>query len=95
MLLVSSIIHVTQLGHLKIFVFVPFLHVCDMHAKAIYLTLPDMFSTFPFEACTSAAHNNTAFVGKELQRMKALNVLGKVSPNASSKQTPVQRQLQK
>ncbi|KAL6592834.1 hypothetical protein ACP70R_049286 [Stipagrostis hirtigluma subsp. patula] len=33
--------------------------------------------------------------GKELQRMKALNVLGKVSPNASSKQTPLQRQLQK
>ncbi|GJN35971.1 hypothetical protein PR202_gb24792 [Eleusine coracana subsp. coracana] len=33
--------------------------------------------------------------GKELQRMKALNVLGKVSPNASSKQTPLQRQFQK
>lgn len=29
--------------------------------------------------------------GKELQRMKALNVLGKVSPNASSKLTPSQR----
>ncbi|CAN6234268.1 unnamed protein product [Urochloa humidicola] len=27
--------------------------------------------------------------GKELQRMKALNVLGKVSPNASSKPTPL------
>ncbi|CAN6291613.1 unnamed protein product [Urochloa humidicola] len=33
--------------------------------------------------------------GKELQRMKALNVLGKVSPNASSKATPLQRQSQK
>ncbi|KAF8659358.1 hypothetical protein HU200_058565 [Digitaria exilis] len=33
--------------------------------------------------------------GKELQRMKALNVLGKVSPNASSKPTPLQRQSQK
>lgn len=33
--------------------------------------------------------------GKELQRMKALNVLGKVSPNASTKQSPLQRQLQK
>jgi len=33
--------------------------------------------------------------GKELQRMKALNVLGKVSPNAPSKATPLQRQSQK
>ncbi|KAL6841107.1 hypothetical protein ACP4OV_029076 [Aristida adscensionis] len=33
--------------------------------------------------------------GKELQRMKTLNVLGKVSPNASSKQTPLQQQFQK
>ncbi|KAJ1260390.1 hypothetical protein BS78_10G228400 [Paspalum vaginatum] len=33
--------------------------------------------------------------GKELQRMKALNVLGKVSPNASSKSSPLQRQSQK
>ncbi|CAD6246299.1 unnamed protein product [Miscanthus lutarioriparius] len=29
--------------------------------------------------------------GKELQRMKALNVLGKVTPNASSKLAPLQR----
>ena len=33
--------------------------------------------------------------GKELQRMKALNVLGKVSPNGPSKQDPLQRPCQK
>ncbi|KAI4968876.1 hypothetical protein ZWY2020_046206 [Hordeum vulgare] len=33
--------------------------------------------------------------GKELQRMKALNVLGKVSPNGPSKQDPLQRSSQK
>ncbi|VAH24454.1 unnamed protein product [Triticum turgidum subsp. durum] len=33
--------------------------------------------------------------GKELQRMKALNVLGKVSPNGPSKQDPLQRSCQK
>uniref|UniRef100_A0A0A9GCL2 Uncharacterized protein n=1 Tax=Arundo donax TaxID=35708 RepID=A0A0A9GCL2_ARUDO len=33
--------------------------------------------------------------GKELQRMKALNVLGKVTPDDSSKQSPLPRQFQK
>ncbi|OEL23462.1 hypothetical protein BAE44_0015522 [Dichanthelium oligosanthes] len=46
------------------------------------------------ENCDHSTHEGYLRM-KELQRMKALNVLGKVSLNASSKPAPLQRQSQK